>query len=341
MKKISVIIPCYNVASYIDKCMVSITAQTIGMEFLEIICIDDASTDDTWAHLQRWENMFPNDILLIRQHVNRRQGAARNLGLQYASADWISFVDADDWIEFDYFQRLYDPVTRYRCDVVSCGSMRDMAELNDCYNENQRKPGKEYYLTVNTKELRETFLKYKLIGIGPAAKIIRKKMLFESEIFFPEELAYEDHYWVPLLYLYTTNAYIIEEKLYHYYWNPSSTTLMKNKDYHADCLTIQMMKWTDYEKRGLFKEYRELLEYDIIWYAMCFMSTIINYRDKAPFSFFQLEQKILMLQMPDYKNRIKQYVHYFSEKEKLILQVFCSSVTKKEFNQFVRKFKED
>ena len=55
MKKISVIIPCYNAASYIDKCMVSITAQTIGTEALEIICIDDASTDGTWEHLRKWE----------------------------------------------------------------------------------------------------------------------------------------------------------------------------------------------------------------------------------------------------------------------------------------------
>lgn len=71
MPKISIIIPCYNVASYIDRCMTSIVAQTMGMDSLEIICIDDASTDDTWAHLQRWERLLPDQVLLIRQEVNR------------------------------------------------------------------------------------------------------------------------------------------------------------------------------------------------------------------------------------------------------------------------------
>lgn len=72
MKKISVIIPCYNVAAYIDRCLMSIEAQTMGMEELEIICIDDASADSTWVHLRKWEQMYPENILLIQQKVNRR-----------------------------------------------------------------------------------------------------------------------------------------------------------------------------------------------------------------------------------------------------------------------------
>ena len=68
--------------------------------------MDDASTDATWEHLQKWEENFPEQIILIHQDVNRWQGAARNVGLQYSSADWIAFVDADDWLEPDYFEQL-------------------------------------------------------------------------------------------------------------------------------------------------------------------------------------------------------------------------------------------
>ena len=113
MKKISVIIPCYNIAPWIDRCMASIAVQTIGLDDLEVICIDDASTDGTWEHLQRWERKFPDHILLIRQDVNRRQGAARNLGLQYASAPYIAFVDGDDQLEPDYFEQLYAPIAHH------------------------------------------------------------------------------------------------------------------------------------------------------------------------------------------------------------------------------------
>ena len=63
--------------------------QTIGLEKLEIICVDDASTDGTWDRLLLWEQLYPEQVILLRQETNRRQGAARNLGLQYALADWI------------------------------------------------------------------------------------------------------------------------------------------------------------------------------------------------------------------------------------------------------------
>ena len=65
MRKISVIIFCHNVGAYIDRCIASIAVQTIGMDDLEIICVDDASSDDTWERLQRWEQLFPEHVLLI------------------------------------------------------------------------------------------------------------------------------------------------------------------------------------------------------------------------------------------------------------------------------------
>ena len=107
MAEISVIIPCYNVESYIDRCLTSITSQTIDLSLLEIICIDDASTDNTWSKLQAWETTYPENIMIIHCDENGRQGTARNIGLQYASAPWIAYIDSDDWIELDYFEKLY------------------------------------------------------------------------------------------------------------------------------------------------------------------------------------------------------------------------------------------
>lgn len=117
-------IPCYNAAPYIDRCLTTITSQTIGIEALEIICIDDASTDDTWQHLQMWEAHYPDNIMLVRCDKNSRQGTARNIGLQYASADWIAFIDSGDWVELDYFEKLYQITLLGNCDVVSCQNER-------------------------------------------------------------------------------------------------------------------------------------------------------------------------------------------------------------------------
>lgn len=286
MRKISVIIPCYNVSLYIDRCMSSIAGQTIGMDCLEIICIDDASTDDTWEHLQRWEQLYPDHVVLIRQEVNRRQGAARNMGVSVSSSDWISFVDADDWLEPDFFEKLYEPVTQYACDVVACEWVRDDSEVLSYMDKSRRIRGKEQYIAVDTEEVRKSLLRSGILGDGIHAKLIRRRMLVDCEIFFPEDLTYEDMYWNPLLYVYAAGVYTIKEYLYHYFVNPHATVMSRNEMYHMDWITVQMIKWADYHRRGLFKAYREEMERDVLMNAACFVKLVIFRFDDPPFSFF-------------------------------------------------------
>ena len=283
--------------------------------------------------------MYPKDIILIRQEVNRRQGAARNLGLQYASADWVSFVDADDWLESDYFERLYEPTTRYSLDVVSCGFIRDTADMSKGKDKDIGRKGKEQYIIADTKEVKQLLLRYKGLGPGAWAKIIRKGLLTENEIFFPENLVYEDHYWIPLLHIYAVNIYTIEEELYHYFWNPCSTVLSKAQEHHLDQLTVQMMKWKDYFARGFFEIYRKELEYDFLWYAVTsFMKTIILFWDEPPFSYFQLGQEIIKQQVPDYSGN--PYISDFSEVNQILLELLYSTVDKKEFSNISEQIKK-
>ncbi len=100
-KLISIIIPCYNVQSYIDRCFQSLLAQTIDFDRLEIILVDDCSTDATWEKLTAIEAAYPESVMIIHCDENGHQGTARNIGLTYASAPYIGFVDSDDWIEPD------------------------------------------------------------------------------------------------------------------------------------------------------------------------------------------------------------------------------------------------
>ena len=107
MKKISVIIPCYNAQAYIPRCLHSIFSQTIGMETLEIILVNDASTDHTLDILLQFENKFPDSVIVVNLEQNIRQGGARNVGLSYASGEYVAFLDADDWIHPDFYSTLY------------------------------------------------------------------------------------------------------------------------------------------------------------------------------------------------------------------------------------------
>ena len=122
---ISIVIPCYNVEKYIDRCLESILEQTIGVTNLEVICVDDCSTDATLDRLKIWESKFPDNIMVISYEKNIRQGGARNIGLQYCSSAYIGFIDGDDWIEADMYRNLYERMSCGNYDLVSCKYIRD------------------------------------------------------------------------------------------------------------------------------------------------------------------------------------------------------------------------
>ena len=85
MKKVSVIIPCFNATKYLPKCFMSLVQQTIGIDQIELIFVDDASTDEdaTWNMLQEFERAYPESIMILKLEENMRQGGARNVALQY------------------------------------------------------------------------------------------------------------------------------------------------------------------------------------------------------------------------------------------------------------------
>lgn len=125
MHEISIIIPRYNVEQCIDRCLKSVTSQTIGLDLLEIILINDASTDNTLDKLYQWEHRFPQNIMVITYEENLRQGGARNIGLTYASGQYIGFADADDWIDKNMYKFLYEKICTLKVDAVRCKFVRE------------------------------------------------------------------------------------------------------------------------------------------------------------------------------------------------------------------------
>ena len=336
MKKISVVIPCYNVERWIDRCIASIMAQTFEIRALEIICVDDASTDDTWAHLRKWEQLYPEDIVLIRQEVNRRQGAARNIGLKYACADWIAFIDADDWIERDYFERLYVPAVRYGCDVVFCPYKVDYSKTLTYFAQGERK--EDIYLTADTKEDRDRWIGHRILGDSVCGKLIRKSLLTDHQIFFPEGLVYEDMYWAPLLHIYAKSAYKIGEGLYHYFVGDISTVRSPNSNHHIDWITIQLMKWDDYDKRGLLKKYPKELEQDGLNDAASFIKMLVLWYDQPPFSLFLLEREVIRQHVPDYRDN--PYLKGCAEIYSVLLDALYCPMNRNDFQKFVNEAKK-
>lgn len=134
MAKISIIIPIYNSEKYLEECLDSIQAQTF--QDIEIILVDDGSIDSSLALCQRYAGM-DNRISVIHQE-NKGVVNARKVGLKAAKAEYISFVDSDDWIEPCFLETIYGLASQYQADMVISGCMIEQ-------NQNS-------YLTINRFE---------------------------------------------------------------------------------------------------------------------------------------------------------------------------------------------
>ena len=112
--KVSIIVPAYNVEGYIYDCLKSLVSQT--MQNIEIIVINDGSTDNTEKIISEFEKT-DSRIIVIRQE-NQGISVARNNGINIAKGEYLGFVDSDDYVDNDYFEKLYNIVTSQNADMA-------------------------------------------------------------------------------------------------------------------------------------------------------------------------------------------------------------------------------
>lgn len=114
---VSIIVPCYNVAPYVEACLDSLVNQSLRN--IEIICVNDGSTDVTPALLDAWAEK--EDRIRVIHRENGGQALARNLGMDMAGGEYVGFVDPDDYVEPSMFARLVEEARRHGADVTACG----------------------------------------------------------------------------------------------------------------------------------------------------------------------------------------------------------------------------
>lgn len=304
---ISVIIPCYNVEDYIDRCMESVTLQTIGMEHLQIILVNDASCDSTLKKLEEWERKFPEQIIVVTYEENLRQGGARNVGLQYVSGKYIGFVDADDWIERDMYELLYYKAVEGNYDRVSGKFIREeQGGGNSQYENGKKRLDVEHHCTPI-----QGFCMQDCTEIGNQGEygsictaIYRSSIILENKIYFPEKMAYEDNYWGAIASLYIEDSYIVDKVLYHYMANADSTTSSRNRKYHLDRLKIEMMKIDKYESLGVLEipEFKEQIEWDFLQrYYLNSLFVFFTRFEAVPAEIVNIMIRTVRMRFPDWE----------------------------------------
>lgn len=336
-KVVSVIIPCYNVERYIDRCVKSLVNQTLGVENMELIFVDDASTDTTVEKISVWEQKYPESILVIRCEENHKQGAARNIGLQYASGEYIGFVDSDDYVSKEMYESLIRKAQQYQCDVVAGLYVREENDGSIVWEADKREDaGKR--ISIQTLEERKLFMQQGLPG-GVWSKIYRRDLLIDNELFFPEDILYEDNYWGTFVNQIISSYYIINEPFYHYMINEESTIMKKNASHHLDRLVIELMKVEEYKRRGLFEVFHDEIEFDFL--RMYFINSIriifVRFQE-IPYEIIYSMQKDVKELFPEYcKNK---YLEQLPPLQMEILKIVSVTLDKEKIDILAQAYRK-
>lgn len=236
--KLSVIVPAYNSSKYISRCLDSLINQTL--KEIEIVVVDDGSQDSTIQIVQEYQAKDSRIKLIEQEH--RRQGAARNNGMKNACGEYIGFVDSDDWIDLEYYEKLYNAAKKYDSDIALA--------------ENLRVGNGKTKKRINIpEEIFVTKLQDK-IDIGkqpsnpcPTNKIYRKSFLDANNIVWPEGCYCEDKMFRIQAVHYANGIAAVPEVHYYYFRNPNSTVKKRSKHH---------VKETKADK---IKSKREVLEF--------------------------------------------------------------------------------
>lgn len=187
--KISVIIPAYNAGIYIEQCVKSVLEQTYR-EF-EIIIVDDGS-DEISAKIYYAISLSDPRIVLCSQE-NKGAAAARNIGVKRAEGDYVVFLDADDyWDDKNFLETAVKQIERKKCDILMFGFLN---LKNGKYHNPQKKINKKRASGELTVNKRKYILANVYNIISPCSKIIKKEVLDNYKIRFPEGRLHEDIDW--------------------------------------------------------------------------------------------------------------------------------------------------
>lgn len=215
-KKVTAIVPVYNVESYLERCINSLLNQTVNFD--EIILIDDGSSDSSGEICD--ELACSHSTVRVIHQDNAGLGAARNRGIREVHSDYVTFIDSDDWITPDYVETMLDIATSTNAEIVSCSMAR--AKTNDEFSQSIKHS--DCRETYSASEYMDIMLRYK----GNRCVHYACAKLFSIDILdshhFPEGIYNEDveAFFKSLL---RANAVAETSKtMYCYFYNENSIT---------------------------------------------------------------------------------------------------------------------
>lgn len=252
--KITVIIPVYNSAKYLGKCLDSILNQTYSN--WEAIIIDDASTDESFEILKRYSSV--DKRFEIHQHKeNKGPGITRNEGIQYASKNishtnkernYIVYIDSDDWIDINYFESIVDLVNIDNSDVIFVDVVQE--DENGRYIKDQK-------MSVYKDEKKDKILRHQMTGKipwGGVRKVVNSRLIIDNNIQYTNDIIGEEAIYSFKVLFYAEKISFNKDSLYHYIVRSDSQSSSYDENPYGDvCQKLEVLL----KEMDIYDEYKD------------------------------------------------------------------------------------
>lgn len=276
--KVSVIVPIYNVEKYIHQCVDSILNQTL--KEIEVILVDDGSPDRCGEICDEYANQ--DERVKVIHKENAGVAAARNSGIAIAQGEWMAFIDSDDWLEPDMFERAYDRGEMHHPDIVFFDGFQNFPDKTKPWNHFQNDFVTEEEETI--KQLGRAMLYFPMspypTGIPLAApwdKIYKTSFIRENNLHFTEHLKTLDDMVFNMHAFYAAKKVCyLKRPFYHYRMVPTSiTNAYKPNRVELDCITFrEIKKFVKEQKDGKLQQafYARVIKSFSICCRLCFFN---------------------------------------------------------------------
>lgn len=289
MPDLSVIVTIYNIEKYIDRCILSLIAQT-SFNDIEIILVDDCSTDGCPSICDKYSDIYSN-VLTIHHKENQGLSMARNSGIEIASGKYIVFVDGDDYLEPDAYEKLLNIAAISNSDCIVFNYVKDIdgniVNIEKCVEEHEYSDAEVQ--NVALPDIIGTLPDKKSdysIGFSPWTQMIKKEVIDNYHVRFTSErkLIYEDLIFALDLYPKLKSLVVTNYKFYHYCVNKTSlTNTVKTDRYNRVKQMYEYLKKTPYYNQILFKDNEMVLRFKrtmMCYVRLCIMQLSSNKKYK-------------------------------------------------------------